>query len=39
MRFYELDGGDIIESGSHTELLENGGFYAELYNSQFELVA
>ena len=31
--------GDIIESGSHTELLENGGFYAELYNSQFEHVA
>jgi len=28
--------GDIVESGSHTELLENGGFYAELYNSQFE---
>jgi len=28
--------GDIIESGSHTELLEKGGFYAELYNSQFE---
>jgi ATP-binding cassette subfamily B protein len=28
--------GDIIESGSHKELLEKGGFYAELYNSQFE---
>lgn len=28
--------GDIIESGSHAELLEKGGFYAELYNSQFE---
>jgi len=28
--------GDIIESGSHTELLAGGGFYAELYNSQFE---
>ncbi len=27
--------GDIVESGSHTELLERGGFYAELYNSQF----
>lgn len=28
--------GDIIESGTHDELLKNGGFYAELYNSQFE---
>ncbi len=28
--------GDIIESGNHNELLEKGGFYAELYNSQFE---
>ena len=28
--------GDIIESGSHEELLQEGGFYAELYNSQFE---
>ncbi|MDF2844649.1 MAG: transporter ATP-binding protein [Herbinix sp.] len=28
--------GDIIESGSHNELLAGGGFYAELYNSQFE---
>jgi len=28
--------GDIVESGSHTNLLEKGGFYAELYNSQFE---
>jgi ATP-binding cassette subfamily B protein len=29
--------GDIIESGSHTELLAKNGFYAELYNSQFEV--
>ncbi len=28
--------GDIIESGSHEELLRRNGFYAELYNSQFE---
>ena len=31
-----MNGGDIIESGTHEELLEKGGFYAELYNSQFE---
>ena len=28
--------GDIIEQGSHEELLAQGGFYADLYNSQFE---
>ncbi|MCD7755158.1 MAG: ABC transporter ATP-binding protein/permease [Firmicutes bacterium] len=28
--------GDIVEQGSHEELLKQGGFYAELYNSQFE---
>ncbi len=28
--------GDIIESGNHKELLDQNGFYAELYNSQFE---
>ncbi|MCD7826853.1 MAG: ABC transporter ATP-binding protein/permease [Clostridiaceae bacterium] len=31
--------GDIIEQGSHQELLGQGGFYAELYNSQFEAVS
>lgn len=28
--------GDIVEQGSHLELLAAGGFYADLYNSQFE---
>ena len=28
--------GDIIESGNHNELIKKNGFYAELYNSQFE---
>jgi ATP-binding cassette subfamily B protein len=28
--------GDIIEQGTHLELLAQGGFYADLYNSQFD---
>ena len=31
-----LKDGDIIESGNHEELLAKGGFYADLYNSQFD---
>ena len=31
-----LKDGDIIEQGTHDELLARGGFYADLYNSQFE---
>ena len=34
-----LRDGDIVEQGNHDELLARGGFYAELYNSQFESVA
>ena len=31
-----MDEGDIIEQGTHEDLLASSGFYAELYNSQFE---
>lgn len=34
-----LKDGDILESGNHDELIAKNGFYAELYNSQFEQVA
>jgi len=30
-----MDKGDIVEAGSHDELLQSGGMYSELYNSQF----
>ena len=29
--------GDIVEQGAHDDLLQKGGFYAELYNSQFDV--
>ena len=32
-----MNQGDIVESGSHEELMEKGGFYKNLYNSQFEV--
>lgn len=31
-----MDHGDIVEQGTHNDLLAKGGFYANLYNSQFE---
>jgi ATP-binding cassette subfamily B multidrug efflux pump len=31
-----MNHGDIVEQGTHEELLAKGGFYAELHNSQFE---
>ncbi len=34
-----MNEGDIVEQGTHNELLAKGGFYANLYNSQFERTA
>lgn len=33
---FVMDDGDIVEKGSHDELIARDGFYADLYNSQFE---
>jgi ATP-binding cassette subfamily B protein len=33
-----MNDGDVIEQGTHEELLSKGGFYADLYNSQFDPV-
>lgn len=38
-RILVMKDGDIIESGSHDVLMAQGGFYADLYNSQFEQTA
>ena len=32
-----MNEGDIVESGTHDQLMQKKGFYAELYNSQFSL--
>jgi ATP-binding cassette subfamily B protein len=37
-RILVMNQGDIVEQGTHEELLRRGGFYAELYNSQFASV-
>lgn len=37
-RILVMRDGDIVEQGNHEELLKQGGFYSELYNSQFEEV-
>ncbi len=34
-----MDHGDIVEKGTHQELLNKGGFYSSLYSSQFEVLA
>lgn len=34
-----VDKGDIVEKGTHEELLNKGGLYSEIYNSQYELIS
>ena len=38
-RILVINDGEIIEQGTHQELMEKNGFYAELYNSQFASAA
>ena len=33
-----VNNGSIVEQGTHKELLAKNGFYAEIYNSQYELL-
>ena len=33
-----MNDGDIVEQGTHEELLKKNGFYATLYNSQFDTI-
>ena len=35
-RILVVEEGEIVEQGSHNELLEKGGRYASLYNNEFE---
>lgn len=35
---FVMNNGDIVEQGTHDELLAKNGFYAELYNSQFDVI-
>ena len=37
-RILVVNAGDIVEQGTHRELMAKNGFYAELYHSQFEAV-
>ena len=37
-RILVVNGGDIVEQGTHRELMQRNGFYAELYHSQFEVI-
>ena len=36
-RIVAMRAGDIVESGTHAELLARGGYYASLYNMQFSV--